>query len=153
MSKRWLIGILLISCSFNLAVLFSFIYFRVVMPPPPPPQGQRMFPPPPENMRHHNDKELQAQHAKFNQTKIALMEELAKDPIDEARINAIIDSTVSAQNQLERRLGQRLLDYRKTLNAQEAKEQFQKRAEFLKQRSNDFHNHRDQHYRHNRRRR
>jgi len=153
MSKRWLIGILLISFSFNLAILFSFIYFRVVMPPPPAPRDQRMPPPPPEEMRRPRDKELQALHAKFNQTKITLMEELAKDPINETRINAIIDSTVSVQNQLERRLGLRVLEYRKTLTAQEAKEQFQKRAEFLKERSNDFHNHNNNHHRHYRRRR
>jgi len=104
-------------------------------------------------MRRPRDKELQALHAKFNQTKITLMEELAKDPINETRINAIIDSTVSVQNQLERRLGLRVLEYRKTLTAQEAKEQFQKRAEFLKERSNDFHNHNNNHHRHYRRRR
>jgi len=64
------------------------------------------------------------------------MLELAKDPVDMTKVNALIDSSLVAQNNLERRLAERMVAYRKTLTAEEAKEHFQRRAEFAKKRLN-----------------
>ena len=140
MNKRWLIALLIISFAFNLAVVFSFVYFKVMMPPPPPP-------PPHKDMPHFSprdrirtpDAETIALNRKFNEQKIALMEELAKDPVNEASIATIIDSSVVTQNILERRLGQRLLENRRKMTAIEAKEHFLKRAEFLRNRNANKH--------------
>lgn len=134
MSKRWLTALLIISLCFNLAVVISFIYFKVMAPPPPPPKEHlpRFSP---RDRIHTLSPETIALNKRFNDLKITLMQELAKDPVDEARITGIIDSSVVAQNALERHLGQRLLENRRKMTAIEAKEHFMKRAEFLKNRT------------------
>lgn len=138
MNKRWLIALLIISFAFNLAVVFSFIYFKVMLPPPPPPKDHMPHFSPRDRIRTP-DAETIALNKKFNELKITLMEELAKDPLNEARITTIIDSSVVTQNNLERRLGQRLLDNRRKMTAIEAKEHFLKRAEFLRNRAHNIH--------------
>jgi hypothetical protein len=52
------------------------------------------------------------------------MEELSKDPIDEAKVKAIIEKSVEAQSKMERAMGYKMLEWRKTMSAQEAKELF-----------------------------
>lgn len=138
-SKRWLIIILLISVSFNLAFIGSFIYLHWFHPHPKPPvrneemRGSRShFGPPP----FERDEEIRNLRDKFETIKHSLMLELAKDPVDMAKVNALIDSSLVAQNNLERRLAERMVAYRKTLTAEEAQEHFQRRAEFAKKRLN-----------------
>lgn len=135
MSKRWLVILLFVSFSFNLAVLGSFFYFRLIMPPhcPPPPMEHRGMGPGQGFMR--DDPEIETLHNRFNDTKLNLMQELAKDPINEAKISTIIDSSLIAQNQLERTLGAKMLAYRKTMSAEEAREHFQRRMDRVKMRS------------------
>ncbi len=138
MSKRWLLILLFISLSFNLAVLCSFLYFRLILPPPcpqtlpEPPMGRGMAAGP-GFMR--GDRDVMRLHEKFTETKLNLMQELAKDPVDEAKVSSIIDSSLIAQSQLERTLGEKILAYRKTMTAQEAREHFQSRIENMQNRS------------------
>jgi hypothetical protein len=87
--------------------------------------------------------EIKKLHDRFNETKRNLMQELAKDPINEAKITSIIDSSLIAQNQLERTLGANLLAYRKTLSAKEAREHFQRRIERVDPRSQRNDNYRN----------
>lgn len=138
MSKKWLFVLLLISLSFNLAVLGSFIYIRFYLPCPSPPpmhRGQMLGDKPHEPFFMHKDEEFHRLKKDFNATKVSLMKELAKDPVDEARIAGIIDSSLVAQNKLERRLGEKILAFRKTLSAEEAREHFERRAENMHNRS------------------
>ncbi|MDY0151869.1 MAG: hypothetical protein RBS43_06305 [Candidatus Cloacimonas sp.] len=140
MSKRWLTALLLISFSFNLAVVGSFIYLRLVMPcPVPPPErlDRQMQPMHREHGYMANDPEVNVLRRKFTDTKIKLMQELAKNPVDESKVNAIIDSSLYCQNDLEHKLGLKILAYRKTMNAAEAKEHFLRRAENLKNRTHN----------------
>lgn len=145
MNKRILVFLLLVSFAFNLAILGSFIYFRVFFggmhcPPPPPPEfreGRPDFP-------HHEmwerlpiDEEMHQLRKDFGNKKNELMLELAKDPIDEAKINAILAESLTHQSSLERKLGDRLIQLRKTMTADEAKEFFGKRAEFMTKRNFD----------------
>lgn len=146
MSKRWLTILLFVSLSFNLAVLCSFLYFRLIFPPPCPPPGPhppmgREMPPEPGFMR--GDAEVERLHTKFNETKLHLMQELAKDPVDEVKVASIIDSSLIAQNQLERTLGEKILAYRKTMTAKEAREHFQSRIENMQSRSHKIQRFRD----------
>jgi len=90
---------------------------------------------PPEPGFMMNDPDIEKLRQRFDQTKMNLMQELAKDPVNEAKIASIIDSSLIAQNQLERTLGGKILAYRKTMNAAEAREHFQSRIENLKMRS------------------
>ncbi len=100
---------------------------------PPPPRFQPFF---------DNDNEIKQLRQEFDGTKQALMQELAKEKINEVRVNSIIDSSLAAQTKLEKRIGQKILAYRKTLSAEEAREQFTRRAEDMKHRSQDYPRHR-----------
>ena len=82
--------------------------------------------------------EIRNLRQKFDNTKYSLMQELAKDPVDEAKIHTIIDSSLAVQNNLECKLGENILAYRKTLTAEEAREHFLRRAEHLKMRSHNI---------------
>ncbi len=139
MSKRWLIALLLISVSFNLAVIGSVIYLRLTMPCPLPPRDDRRMPPP-SHMKPFMDRdaEIMQLRDRFDDTKESLMQELSQDPVNEARVNAIIDSSLVAQNNLERRIGEKILAYRKTLSAEEAREHFLRRAERMRHGSRHY---------------
>ncbi|PKN80853.1 MAG: hypothetical protein CVU48_00600 [Candidatus Cloacimonetes bacterium HGW-Cloacimonetes-1] len=136
MSKRWLYILLIISLAFNLAVLGSFVFIRFFMPSPagPPhlrgmggrgPGSERM-----QMWQQHcgNDDEMIRIKSDFAESKQALMQELAKDPINEPKIKTILDSSLVIHSSLERRLGQRLLTLRKTMSAEEARDFFGKSA-------------------------
>lgn len=101
----------------------------------------REMPPEPGFMR--GDAEVERLHTKFNETKLHLMQELAKDPVDEVKVASIIDSSLIAQNQLERTLGEKILAYRKTMTAKEAREHFQSRIENMQSRSHKIQRFRD----------
>ncbi len=60
----------------------------------------------------------------FFTAKKELMAELAKDPLNEARIMQLIDNSVSAQGSMERALGLKLLEKRKTMTPEEAQKHF-----------------------------
>lgn len=142
MNKRWLILLLLISASFNLAVLGSFIYFRSIRPCPLDMPGPRPGPHP-EFPRHNgawkffDDDSIKALREEFGAQKKQLMDEIAKDPIDEEHINSIIESSLSAQIKLEREMGRRLIKMRNEMSADEARDFFTKRREEMHQRRNN----------------
>ena len=139
MNKRWLIIILLISVSFNLAFIGSFIYLHWFHPHHQPPVRKEEMRGPRPLFGHppfERDEEIRKLRNQFENIKHSLMLELAKDPVDMTKVNALIDSSLVAQNNLERRLAERMVAYRKTLTAEEAKEHFQRRAEFAKKRLN-----------------
>lgn len=137
MSKSWLIPLLLVSFSFNLAVIGSALYFRCAhtCPPDRPFLDRKM--PPAAHLRPfmEKDKEIRQLRENFSLSKEVLLQELAKDPVNEARVKEIIDSSLVAQNALERRIGEKILAYRKTLTPEEAREHFLRRVERMKNRS------------------
>ncbi len=141
MSKSWLVALLLISFSFNLAVIGSAIYLRCshACPPDRPFPGRRMPTPAHIQPFMEKDSEIRQLRQNFSDSKRVLMQELAKDPVNDARVKEIIDSSLVAQNALERRIGEKILAYRKTLSPEEAREHFLRRVERLKHRS-QFHN-------------
>lgn len=83
------------------------------------------------------DASTKALREAFRSTKRELMQELAKDPIDESKINAIIDKSITAQSKLERALGSKLLTERKAMSAQEAKQSFQERLDRMNRRKDN----------------
>ena len=82
--------------------------------------------------------EIRELHSSFNESKIELMRELAKNPINEENINAIIDSSMEVQGSLERALAHRLLEIRKQMSAAEAEDYFSSRAENMQERIQAF---------------
>jgi hypothetical protein len=91
-------------------------------------------------MKPFMDRDAEIMHLRdrFDDTKESLMQELSQDPVNEARVNAIIDSSLVAQNNLERRIGEKILAYRKTLSAEEAREHFLRRAERMRHGSRHY---------------
>ncbi len=140
MNKRWLIILLLISVAFNLAMVGSFLYLRFGRPHPP--YHHRLPPPGPhpgfrdfgERWKMMDDDSTRVLRDNFQEAKRELMLELAKDPIDEAKINQIIDCSIEAQCALERGLGNKMIEFRKTMNAEEANQHFSRRLEDMQNR-------------------
>lgn len=66
---------------------------------------------------------------RFDKIKLEMMRELAKDPLDMATIDTIVNRSLGAQADLERDLVNRLIRFRKSLTPEEAKEHFTRRAQ------------------------
>ncbi|HPA24408.1 MAG TPA: hypothetical protein PLS44_01995, partial [Candidatus Cloacimonas sp.] len=84
MNKRWLIIILLISVSFNLAFIGSFIYLHWFHPHPQPPVRKEEMRGPRPLFGHppfERDEEIRKLRNQFENIKHSLMLELAKDPV------------------------------------------------------------------------
>jgi len=139
MNKRWLLILALISLSFNLAFIGSFLYLRFVHLPKHSPMFHS-----PEHPHHFRDgkrggpfgemgdrlpKDIKLKDAfrDFHQSKRELMHELAQNPIDEAKVAVLLEQSLAKHSALERKLGEKLLELRKTMSADEAKEFFEKR--------------------------
>jgi len=151
MSKHWLVILLFISFAFNLAVIGSFIYLRLTMGPPPPPpmedgRGPHRYRHD-DSLRFKDSEEVNKLRDQFRETKQELMSELAKDPINEARLNSIVDSSLVIQTKLERELGTSLIKLRKSMTPAEAKEFFTKRMDNIQ----NMHNRRQHQFRRYRR--
>lgn len=136
MSKKSILILLFISIAFNLAVLGSMLWFHLNRPHHPPLRGAEISHLDlPEHIQHRmRDPEITCLRDQFEQNKLELLQELRKDPINEENIAAIIDSSLMAQSTLERRLGNRLIELRKKMSAQEADEYFGKRIEYTQNR-------------------
>ncbi|MCB5229736.1 MAG: periplasmic heavy metal sensor [Candidatus Cloacimonetes bacterium] len=145
MNKRWLTILLFISIAFNLAILGSFVYLHYIRPPYPrsmrqhwqqrtssTPNGQ--FRP---DSRFMFSDSTRAHRREFEDAKKELMLELAKDPVDTAKINAIVERSLAAQGKLERDLAEHLLRYRENMSPEEAKEHFTSRAQRMDRRRSD----------------
>jgi hypothetical protein len=148
MTKRSLLILLGISFAFNLAVLGSLFWLRVTRPPFAPPRDFHVMRPPlPEHIvRPDRNPDIQRVREQFEQSKLDLMRELSKEQVDEARVIAIIESSLEAQNQLERHLGEHLMHIRKQMSAEEAEAYFGKRIEYLQNRKDQTrHNRRKPH--------
>ncbi len=136
MSKRLMTILLLFSLFLNLGIIGGFIVMRIYRqnhishhyrPGPPNERGQER----PE-VPELRDPEVIKLRNEFYAIKKELMQEMAKDPVNETEILSIIDRSIQAQSDLERAMGQKLLEYRKNLSAQEAEEHFNTRLERMK---------------------
>lgn len=141
MSKKLVNILLLVSLAFNLAVVGAFVFMTLRMPP-----RHRMMQPGAhrEDFRPHrplrngswaDSDSIRALRTKFRQTKEEFMTELGKDPIDAAKLELILQRSLIEQSNLERELGRRLIERRKTMTADEAEDFFERRAERIRRRS------------------
>ncbi|MCD8480739.1 MAG: hypothetical protein LRZ88_11345 [Candidatus Cloacimonetes bacterium] len=145
MTKRSLLILLGISFAFNLAVLGSLFWLRITRPPLAPPKEFHMKRPPlPEHIvRRDRNPEIRRIRELFEQSKLDLMHELRKAEVDEARVLAIINSSLEAQKPIRTSFGRTSASHPQTNDAEEADEYFGKRIEFMQNRK--------EHTRHNRR--
>ena len=138
MSKRWLTILLLISLFLNAGIIGGLIFMNAFRHNhiehhyQRPPNGQtprergKFIPP------SNFDPQIAALRDSFLTTKKELMEELSKDPIDETKVRAIIEKSVEAQSKMERAMGYKMLEWRKTMTDEEAKEYFSPKVARLK---------------------
>ena len=119
MSKRLLVILLLISVLVNIGFLIGMLdtsvrrYYHDMhfsKPPEAPATGVSSF-------KAFEDDNIRALKAQVRTTRTELMQELAKDPLNEARVNQLIQSSISTQNAMEQAMGTKLIEYRKTLSA------------------------------------
>lgn len=140
MSKRLITILLIISFAFNVAVLGTFIYMRTSCSLRPfhrttkEVERPAQTPNPEERPQIVENEAVIARADEFRKTRKDLYTELAKDPINEARINGIIEKSLVAQTALERELGASMLELRKNMNADEAKIHFDNRIKRLEER-------------------
>jgi hypothetical protein len=139
MSKHWIKILLLVSLAFNLAVLGGFIFMHLHHPPhgwpgDRPPEPPREFGPFHERWKGMESDSIRTLRDNFMDAKKDLMQELAKDPINEQAVNEIITRSITAQSTLERELAAKLVAMRKQMSADEAKEFFTRRQEDNRQR-------------------
>lgn len=139
MSKRLLTILLLISLFINAGIVAGMLMTGIFRhnhlihhgrldPARPAPRGDRDRLP-----RFSDDPQIKALGDTFRLTKSELMQALAKDPVDEKAVTAIIDRSVAAQGKLEHSLGLRLLEQRKSMDAKEAREYFERRLERMQE--------------------
>lgn len=93
--------------------------------------------------RVYEDENIKTLRDTFRFTKDELMRELAKENVDEAAIKTIIEESVAAQGKMERALGVKLLELRKTMSPEEAEEYFIRRLERSRRISDRINNRRD----------
>lgn len=136
MSKRLLTILLFVSLFLNAGIIGGVIVMGFYRQK----HIEHHYQPGPENANRDRQRpeipELKDPHVialrdSFLVIKKDLLQELAKDPVNEARINTIIENSISAQSDMERALGHELLEYRKTLGAAEAKQHFEGRLEHM----------------------
>lgn len=142
MSKRWLVFMLLVSVAFNLAVLGSFIYLQYLHPythdcPPALPHcGRPDGDHPGMPLRNLLAEDEQFQQAKqlYAKNKGAFIRELAQENYDEAELRRLMETSLLAQGSMERRIGNQMIELRKTMSTEEAREFFGRLIEQIRQR-------------------
>lgn len=141
MSKHWITILLIVSLAFNLAVLGSFLFLQFRHHHPHRDRDLR-YSRPHEEFGPRDERWIPLQsdstrvlRENFIQAKRELMQELAKDPLNEANINEIIERSISAQTLLERDLGLHLIEVRRSMSAEEAREHFTRRLENIQPRN------------------
>lgn len=142
MSKRWIVILLFISLAFNLAVLGMFTYMSMF-------RGFPFCPPPhkvPEEMQERqiqrrdrdrlmnrasdeDKKEIRKLRLEFLHNRKEFMDILLQENFNEADAVKVMNASLQAQDKLEKKLGEALIEVRKQMTAEEAKEYLKQRME------------------------
>ncbi|MBM4399611.1 MAG: periplasmic heavy metal sensor [Candidatus Cloacimonetes bacterium] len=147
MSKQWIVILLLISLAFNLAVLGIFLYTSIYHKPPFCPPGMR----PPHEMGRpdlpdrdkdkdkfpfafENREEIKALRDTFMLKRREFMQIMRNEPFNEKEALAAMETSLKAQEGLEKKLGTSLIEKRKKMSPEEAKEFFERRKDRFRRR-------------------
>jgi Spy/CpxP family protein refolding chaperone len=142
MNKRWLVIVLFASLAFNLAVMLMFAYISIYHRPPfhsmnPKPRMEQWehkfeyhhrITPKPEDMLTNKD-EIKKLKDDFRQKRREFMETLRQENFSEEDAYKAMEVSRQAQDILEKRLGNSLIEFRKKLTPREAKEYFKPRED------------------------
>jgi hypothetical protein len=142
MKQRWLVVVLFVSLAFNLAVMVMFAYISVYHKSPfhsmynkpgmeqwgRNPEYRHRITPKPEEMLTNKD-EIRKLKDEFKSKRRAFMETLRQENFNEEDAFKAMEASWVAQDKLEKRLGNSLIEFRKKITAREAKEYFKPREE------------------------
>jgi hypothetical protein len=142
MNKHWLVIVLFVSLAFNLAVMLMFAYISIYHKPPFHFMGQKpgtellnhkygihhRITPKPEEMLTNKD-EIMKLKDEFRQKRREFMETLRQENFSEEDALKTMEASRQAQDILEKRLGNSLIEFRKKITAREAKEYFKPRED------------------------
>ena len=151
MSKHLIVILLLISLAFNLAVLGMFLYTAKYHKAPFNPH--RIFGPidrsgPGWERFHHrrdtletrldNNDEIRKLRDDYRQMRINFLQVMMKDKFLEQEAAAAMQASLKAQENLEKKLGESLIELRKKLSPEEAKALFKERMDRIERRHNIY---------------
>ncbi len=139
MSKRWIVILLFVSLAFNLAVLGVFLYTSFFGRMPFCPADSR----PARELAEHrfsredrdkarpeftlaNRDEIKQLRSEFMQKRREFIKALSKENINEQEVLAAMQTSLAAQEKLESKIGTSMLELRKKMTPEQAKDYFQK---------------------------
>lgn len=139
MSKRWIVILLFISLAFNLAVIGMFLYSTIFTRMPFCPRGSISHR---EMVEHRfsrtdrdkdrpefvleNKDEIRKLRGDFMQKRREFITVLSKENLNEQEAITAMQASLDAQLELEQKVGSSMLELRKKLTPEQAKEYFQK---------------------------
>lgn len=139
MSKRWIVILLFVSLAFNLAVLGVFLYTSYFNRMPFCLYNER----PDKELAEHrysredrererpeftlgNRDEIKQLRSEFMQKRREFINTLCKENINEQEVMAAMQASLNAQEKLENLVGTSMLDLRKKMTPEQAKDYFQR---------------------------
>ncbi len=145
MSKRLLVILLLVSFAFNLAVAGVFFWMTVfrpwiypcgrAIPPRCPPHHEMPFP----GMHHEMHgkfgqfrEQMRPYRQNFAECRHDFLHCLANEPFVEKDARAALEKSLKAHEELERNLGNRMIEIRKKMSAEDAKIYFHRHIDRFK---------------------
>jgi hypothetical protein len=148
MSKHWIVILLLISLAFNLAVLGMFLYMKVYHQPPFNPaemQGHRQWGEMdrldkypgrhwPDSLFENKD-EIKVLREAFRQSRKDFIETMNTENFNEPAARIAMEKSLKAQEILEKKLGESLIDVRTKMSPEDSKKFFK---EWMKRRNHRF---------------
>ena len=153
MSKHLLIILLIVSLAFNLAVAGMFLYTSIYHRPPFYPPGIGMMGPGDHHKPwfHKKDRdehnpflkesdEIRKLREDFMQKRMNFMHVMMQEGFVDSAAVAAMESSLKAQEVLERKLGAALIEMRSKMNDDEAREYFQKRLDRIEKRADNTNN-------------
>ena len=151
MNKRWLLIVLFISLAFNLAVMLMFSYASIYHRPPFCPPGMRQemnrdrdkrpednLKPALKKLVEENRAEMEKARKEFAQTRKDFMQTLVQDTLNVKEAEAAMDASLKSHEDLERNLGNSLINLRKNMTSEEAKAFFKERIDRMQRKSDRF---------------
>lgn len=156
MSKHWLTIVLFISLAFNLAVMLMFSYVSIYHRQPFCPPGMRQSfnrdrdrdhdrktNPAIKKLLDENKVEMEKYRADFAQKRLQFLQTLSRDTlnIDDAEVS--MEASLKAHGELERKLGNSLINLRKNMTNEDARVFFKKHMDRMHRNKDDFRPRRD----------
>jgi len=151
MSRHLIITLLIISLAFNLAVLGMFMYTSIYRKPPfcisgmlpnwnkkTPIHDRKDFRRDSLDMRLNTNEEIRNLREEFRKARLDFVKVMLKDDFSEKEAVSAMQRSLKLQSQLEKKLGESLIELRQKLPPEEAKRLFRERLERVERRHKRF---------------